>query len=175
MRTGEFFRPYAVVWLALAVALLMPSAASAMLPREIQARLLAVHNRARSEVAVPPMHWDDRLARDAEQWARHLAQINALVHWGSQGEPDNHEGENLWMGSRGYFPVERMVGTWAEEKTRFLRARHWEDDFQNVGHYTQMVWRSSTRVGCAIASNAQNDFLVCRYSPQGNYLGQRPY
>ncbi|WP_264714098.1 CAP domain-containing protein [Limobrevibacterium gyesilva] len=146
-----------------------------MLPREIQARLLAAHNVARTEVGVPAMHWDDRLATDAEQWARHLARINALVHWGAQGEPDNQEGENLWMGSRGYFPVEQMVGTWAAEKAAFRRARSWEDNFQSVGHYTQMVWRSSTRVGCAIASNAQNDFLVCRYSPQGNFFGQKPY
>jgi hypothetical protein len=179
MTTRKFLRPYGVVWpaltLALTVAAVMPREASAMLPHEIQARIVAAHNRVRAEVGVPPMRWDDRLANDAEQWARHLAEINGLVHWGSQGEPDNYEGENLWMGSRGYFSVEQMVGTWAAEKSRFLQARHWEDDFQNVGHYTQMAWRSSTRVGCAIATNGQNDFLVCRYSPQGNYFGQRPY
>ncbi len=168
-------RPHAVVCLALTAAFVLPGAASAMLPGEIQARLLAVHNTARAEVGVPAMHWDDRLAMDAEQWARHLAQINALVHSGSQGEPNNEEGENLWMGSRGYFSVEQMAGTWAAEKTPFRRARHWEDDFRNVGHYTQMVWRSSTRVGCAIASCAQYDFLVCRYSPQGNFFGYKPY
>jgi hypothetical protein len=175
MRIGDFLRPRALVWLALVAASLMPGAASAMLPREIQARILAVHNMARAEVGVPPAHWDDRLARDAEQWAWHLAQINTMVHWGAQGEPDNQEGENLWMGSRGYFSVEQMAGLWTAEKTSFRHARHWEDDFHNVGHYTQMVWRSSTRVGCAIASNAQSDFLVCRYSPRGNFFGQNPY
>ena len=175
MRLVEFVRSYAAVGLVLTAASLMPGTASAMLPRDIQARILAAHNAVRAEVGVPPMRWDDRLANDAEQWARHLAQINAMVHWGSQGEPDNQEGENLWMGSRGYFAVEQMTGMWAAERSTFRRARHWEEDFQNVGHYTQMVWRSSTRVGCAIASNARSDFLVCRYSPRGNFFGQKPY
>jgi hypothetical protein len=35
-----------------------------------------------------------------------------------------------------------------------------------------MVWPTTTRIGCAIASNARNDFLVCRYSPTGNVMGR---
>jgi hypothetical protein len=173
--TKNYSRPRAAVWLALAAAWIVPNAASATLPRQIQARILAAHNIARAEVGVPPMRWDNRLANDAEQWAWHLAQINTMMHWGSEGEPPNHEGENLWMGGRGYYSVEQMVGLWTAEESAFRHTRHWEDNFHNVGHYTQMVWRSSTRVGCAIASNAQSDFLVCRYAPQGNVLGQEPY
>ena len=48
------------------------------------------------------------------------------------------------------------------------RSGNWE----TVGHYTQMVWPTTTRVGCAVASNASNDFLVCRYSPAGNIDGR---
>lgn len=163
------------IWAAIVVGLFLlviPGPANAILARDIQARILAVHNITRSEVGVAPLRWDERLAQDAEQWARHLAQINTLQHWGARGEPSNGEGENLWMGSRGYFSVEQMVGTWASEKTAFRRARRWEDDFSHVGHYTQMAWRATTAVGCAIAGNAQFDFLVCRYSPQGNVLGR---
>src|SRR5690242_4692140 len=83
MPTKKFLWPHRFVCLLMVVSV-MPRAASAMLPRDFQARIVAAHNRARAEVGVPPMRWDNRLANDAEQWARHLAQINRLVHWGSQ-------------------------------------------------------------------------------------------
>jgi hypothetical protein len=155
--------------------MLVPVSAGAALPPEIEARLLAAHNVARAEVGVAPMVWDVALARDAEVWARHLAGINRMEHWGTHGEPANFEGENLWMGTRGAFTVEQMVGAWANEKVALRRMRRWEDDFHAVGHYTQMVWRGSTRVGCAIATSAAFDFLVCRYAPQGNVIGQDPF
>ena len=151
------------------------SPAEAALPRDIQARILAVHNSTRAEVGVAPLRWDERLARDAEEWARHLTQINALQHWGAHGEQPNGEGENLWMGSRGYYSVEQMVGGWVGEKAAFRRLRNWEDDFSHVGHYTQMVWRGTNAIGCAIAGSGQFDFLVCRYAPQGNVVGRPAY
>ena len=172
MECGPSTRAAIVLGLFLLAA---PQAVPAGLPRDLQARVLAVHNATRAEIGVAPLKWDERLALDAEQWARHLAQINAMAHWGAHGEPANGEGENLWMGSRGYFSVEQMTGAWAAEKTAFRHARRWEDDFSHVGHYTQMVWRSTNAVGCAIASNAQFDFLVCRYAPPGNLLGQAAY
>jgi hypothetical protein len=47
------------------------------------------------------------------------------------------------------------------------RTGNWSD----VGHYTQIVWPASQRVGCATASNRANDYLVCRYLPAGNIVG----
>ena len=88
-----------------------PAVATATSPAE------AVHNVTRAEVGVPPLKWDNRLAADAETWARHLAQMSVLQHWGSYGAPNNGEGENLWMGSRGAYPVEQMTGHWVNEKT----------------------------------------------------------
>ncbi|KAB2636099.1 pathogenesis-related leaf protein 4-like [Pyrus ussuriensis x Pyrus communis] len=44
------------------------------------------------------------------------------------------------------------------------------------GHYTQVVWRSSTRLGCAkVRCNNEGTFIGCNYDPPGNYAGQRPY
>jgi hypothetical protein len=85
-------------------------------------------------------------------------------------------GENLWMGTRGAYSVETMVGHWASERRYFVpgtfpnnsRSGNWAD----IGHYTQMIWPTTTRVGCALASNATTDYLVCRYSPAGNIDGR---
>ena len=44
-----------------------------------------------------------------------------------------------------------------------------------TGHYTQMVWKGTTEVGCATASGTELTYLVCRYSPPGNIVGQKPY
>ena len=86
------------------------------------------------------------------------------------------EGENLWTGTRGAYRYDEMVGGFVDEK-RFFRngvtpdfstTGKWED----VAHYTQIVWRGTTRFGCALASNARDDYLVCRYTPPGNVVGE---
>jgi len=44
-----------------------------------------------------------------------------------------------------------------------------------VGHYTQMIWRNTTEVGCAVAERDDRQILVCRYSPPGNVRGEMAY
>lgn len=76
------------------------------------------------------------------------------------------------MGTRRAFGVEGMVGAWASEKRLFVRGvfpgvsrtGNWID----VGHYTQMIWPATQRIGCALASTGRTDYLVCLYSPAGN-------
>ncbi len=167
----------ALVMAMLSVALCAAPALSKMTPVEQEA-VLAAHNRERAAVGVAPVVWNSRLADDAERWAAHLARIHGLVHYGSAGEPYNGEGENLFMGTTRAYRIDEMVGFWAEEKRVFKRARRWDQDgatFEAVGHYTQMVWRTTREVGCAIASNAADDFLVCRYAQPGNMIGQKPF
>ena len=45
------------------------------------------------------------------------------------------------------------------------------------GHYTQMVWQTSTKVGCAMAvcEDSQEQVWVCQYQPAGNWVGKKPY
>ncbi|WP_214019128.1 CAP domain-containing protein [Escherichia coli] len=45
---------------------------------------------------------------------------------------------------------------------------HWQD----VAHYTQIIWRRTSQMGCALASSARDDYLVCRYTLPGNVVGQ---
>lgn len=72
-----------------------------------------------------------------------------------------------------------MIDTWAREK-RFFRHGRFPDNSTNervgdVGHYTQLMWRATHSVGCALARGACEDVLVCRYSEAGNYKGKVPF
>jgi Cysteine-rich secretory protein family len=136
--------------------------------------MLNVHNKYRSELGIPSVTWSNTLASHAQQWANHLANSQQFEH--SQG---TGEGENLWMGTAGYFSYSQMAAGWASEKQHFRYGTfpdvsttgRWFD----VGHYTQMIWQNTTEIGCAVATGGGNDILVCRYNPPGNYQGQRPY
>lgn len=140
----------------------------------LPARALAVHNRYRQQVNVPPLAWDPALAAGALQYAQQLAATNSFAHSPRATRPG--QGENLWMGSAGRYTLETMLQHWGEERVQFrpgifpnvVRSGTWQD----VAHYTQMVWRGTTRVGCALHSGRGNDYLVCRYSPSGNRDGQ---
>ena len=137
--------------------------------------IVRMHDAERAEVGSAPIAWDADLARDAAEWAAHLSRIDDLVHWSDATGGDNGQGENLWMGTRGYYGLAHMVSGWSSEKRPLARMTSWEQDHHKVGHYTQMVWSDTRRVGCAVSSNRENDFLVCRYWPAGNVLGEQPY
>lgn len=140
-----------------------------------QSAIVRMHDVERAQVGVGPIEWDEGLARDAAEWAAHLADENDLVHWIEENDGDNEQGENLWMGTRGGYSLAQMVGGWSEEKVPLRRMASWEDDYETVGHYTQMVWRDTRKVGCAVSSNRENEILVCRYWPAGNVMGEQPY
>mgnify|MGYP000932418740 CR=1 FL=1 len=145
---------------------------------DFEERALAAHNRERAELGIPPLRWDNRLAADAAQWAQHLTDVGYLVH-SDDDDDDATEGENLWAGTAGYYSVESMVGLWSAEKRYFRQgvfpANSRTGDWDDVGHYTQIVWRDTARVGCAIARGDDDEFMVCRYSQGGNVIGERPF
>ena len=144
---------------------------------DFQQRVLAAHNLERDNVGVQPMRWNASLADDAQQWADHLARTGRFEH-----APESHstpEGENLWAGTRGYFSPEAMVDAWVREK-RYFKPGTFPDNsttgrVEDVGHFTQVAWRDSREVGCAVAASGREDILVCRYSQAGNYIGEQPF
>lgn len=136
--------------------------------------VLSVHNQARSLYRLVPMEWDDRLASEAADWARHLVQLGYMTH--SSGE--SGQGENIWMGTAGAFSYDVMLRDWADE-SRYFQAGPFPHisstgDWRDVGHFTQMIWKDTRRVGCAVASGGGWDYLVCRYSSPGNVFGEHP-
>jgi hypothetical protein len=139
------------------------------------AAALYAHNVERRQVGVPDLVWSEQLAADANQWAHNLAARGVMEH-----APQRTYGENIWLNTIDRRTVGSMIGGWSIEKRIYIvggrhpnisRTGHWKD----VGHYTQMVWSSTTRVGCAVARGRQKDFLVCRYDPIGNWRDQAAY
>jgi len=138
--------------------------------------LLDRHNAQRSAAGVPPLVWDARLAAAAADHARSLSVTGQLVHSPRASRPGI--GENLWVGTAGAYGPDAGIASWVAERNDYRdgifphvsRTGNWLD----VSHYTQMIWRTTTHVGCASARSARWDALVCRYSPKGNRDGQRP-
>jgi cysteine-rich secretory family protein len=159
----------------LGMACLVASSAWAETPAEFAKTILDIHNRERAAVSVPPLVWSDKLAADAKPWAEHLATLGKLVHAPPKERGD--EGEDLWMGSAGGYATAEKVEGWAAEKKDWhggpFRVRGPGEPV--IGHYTQMVWRTTTAIGCATAGAGAWDYLVCRYAPAGNLVGQAPY
>lgn len=150
------------------------AAAQPLLASEFPSRILAAHNRERAAVGVPPLVWDNALGTAAAAYAQQMAFTGIFEH--SDRTQRRGIGENLWYGTHGAYSVETMVGAWASEKRYFApgifpavsRTGNWID----VAHYTQMIWPTTQRIGCALASTARMDYLVCRYAPAGNIDGR---
>lgn len=142
----------------------------------LRAAMLAAHNDARRAVGSPPLAWDAGLAGAARAYAEELASTGRFEHSAPSSRPG--QGENLWVGTRGAYTYAEMAGGWVDERRHFRRGAFPENsatgEWSDVGHYTQIVWRTTNRVGCAVASNARDDYLVCRYTPQGNIVGRDP-
>jgi len=167
-------------WMTRAAVLLgaAPLLVGATLP-DTDTLLLAAHNRARADIGVPAMRWDAALAADAREWAGYLAATGQFEHFEEVSDDPDAQGENMWMGTRGAFRPETMVSHWVGEKKDFVPGVFPDNsrtgDLEDVGHYTQIVWRDTESMGCAIASNAEDDYLVCRYATSGNVVGERPF
>jgi hypothetical protein len=139
------------------------------------ARIVTLHNEERAHVQTGPLVWDEALARDAAGWARDLARTGRFEH--ASEDQLRGQGENLFMGTAGTFSVDDMIGAFLEERRDFrpgvfpdvARDNDWED----VGHYTQVIWPTTRRIGCAVARSREMDVLVCRYYPSGNVYGER--
>ena len=141
------------------------------------------HNEVRAAVAtsmpLPPLEWDPALAQTAADWVAMCrdsdAPIGLIDHNPSRsvGHP-YYVGENIF-GSGGSATAKQAVETWAAEQASY---DHDTNTCSGIcGHYTQIVWRTTVKLGCAkgtCAGLAYGNTIVCNYGPGGN-SGGRPY
>lgn len=138
-------------------------------PGEIEL-LLDRHNFWRKDVGLGKIQYSDAMADVAYQWAKQLKRQGcAFKH--SQGD----YGENLFKGTIGYYTIGDAVDAWGEEKEDYNYARNKCKRGKMCGHYTQIVWKTTTHVGCAKVECGGDVIWVCNYDPPGNWVGQKPY
>ncbi|KAK6188957.1 hypothetical protein SNE40_005026 [Patella caerulea] len=131
--------------------------------------LLDSHNQYRAELRAADMYalkWNTQLADESLNWAKQC-------QWGHQMKG---RGENLAMISGTGLTLQMLIDYglkgWYDEKNQ------WDGkDCMPTGscHYTQMIWSTTTEVGCAAHVCPDMYYLVCFYSPPGNIRGVSPY
>ena len=135
--------------------------------------LLNLHNVERACVGLADLTWSNDLAVTAQTWSDYLASSGNFEH---SGDP---VGENIAMASIRDNVVSFMFSMWSDEKSSFSNARPFPDvstDGGAVGHYTQLIWSMTNRVGCGVSNSTRgNSYLVCQYLLGGNYIGNYVY
>jgi len=153
----------------LALLILALAAASVSAEKNGFAReMVSAHNQIRAQAGVPPLLWSDRLEAVAEDWAKTLLARRDFSH-----RPNGKLGENLFAITGARSTSAEVIRVWANESRDYdYRSNRCRDV---CGHYTQIVWRDTKKVGCAVARDNRREIWVCNYDPPGNWVGHRPY
>jgi len=138
---------------------------------------LKTHNLLRKKHNVGPLKLDRLLNANAQSYAEHLARgCRDLVHSKGKWEYLEGYGENLWKGSYSASGVDASLSFHRNEEPNYNYAtgRPWSSNPDGViGHFTQLVWKGTTKLGVGIAGNKSKNcrFVVFQYQPQGNVQG----
>jgi pathogenesis-related protein 1 len=151
------------------------------------AGITMLHNQVRADVdttgisggPLPPMQWDPALAAYAAQWAAMCQDTQApsglIDHNPNRSNVAGYAyiGENIF-GASSNASAQGAVNAWASEKANFT----YPSTCSGIcGHYTQIVWRTSVNLGCALQDCPSLQYrysIVCNYGPGGN-SGGPPY
>lgn len=141
------------------------------------------HNVVRAMVQtatpLPPLAWSDSLEATAKAWGMMCINMDAYPNIldhnpnRSQGHP-YYVGENIHA-SGGTATAQGAVNNWASEKANYVYPNGYS---AATGHYTQIVWRTTREVGCALVNCPNIAFsstIVCDYGPGGNNGSGAPY
>ncbi|KAM9234674.1 cysteine-rich secretory protein 3-like [Dugong dugon] len=142
---------------------------------QVQMEIVNKHNELRRGVSpeasdMLKMEWDNEAAANAQNWA------DKCIYEHSDTEDRRTSincGENLFMSSA---PTSWSSGiqNWYDENLDFVYGVGPTSPNAVVGHYTQVVWSTSFRVGCGIGycpdQSTLKYYYVCHYCPVGNYV-----
>lgn len=150
------------------------------------AAFIAAHNKWRAAVGVTEkLRYSPALAATAQAWADNLKKTNHCQM--RHSKPDGRYGENLYWASAirwsngdkelQHVTPEQVVDSWSREKPDYDYQTNRCAPGKSCGHYTQVVWRATTMVGCAVAvcEDTRDQVWVCQYQPAGNWVGEKPY
>ncbi len=157
--------------------------------------LLDSHNNARHEVGInSDMQWSDTIAGDAQLYADEMASKGIWGHDTERNQNDGYGhgnyGENLYASTANNVTFAEASDSWIGEKAYYTYGKVGDantcEDGKMCGHYTQIIWKDTTHVGCAKSTYKVDVFIngtnfkgasivVCKYQIPGNWLGQTPY
>lgn len=131
--------------------------------------MLDAHNKFRSQHGVPPLKLCVKLTQFAQEWADELAESESFYH----REPNDY-GENLYSvwgsGSDFYVDGVEPVESWYSEIKDYEFG--YEPMSMGTGHFTQLIWRESRKLGVGKASSSSGKvYIVANYDPPGNFVG----
>lgn len=124
--------------------------------------IVQAHNSARSQNKLPALTWNCKLASVAQEWATR----GIFEH-----RPVRTYGENLFVSIRSTSKVTEAVQAWLLENSSWNQKTAACMPGKVCTHYTQVVWKKTTTIGCGINRNAGEKWkilLVCNYEPPGN-------
>jgi uncharacterized protein YkwD len=126
--------------------------------------MLNAHNADRAKHCVPALTWSASAAAAAQQWASLCTSngVGGFAHDPNRGGL----GENRAWGTN--LGAQQSVDLWYNEVSSYNFTAPVYTLNPQVGHFTQLVWRTTTQVGCAMARCGAMNLWVCRYSPTGN-------
>lgn len=121
--------------------------------------LLSLTNQYRSKHSAGALQWDPKLAKYAEDYGNKVG-CN-MKHSGGE------YGENLAIGMN--LDAKETVDMWYNEKDEYNYSK---PGFTHAtGHFTALVWKKTTHMGCARHQCGNTNFFICEYSPAGNIVG----
>ncbi|CAF0948842.1 unnamed protein product [Rotaria sp. Silwood1] len=135
-----------------------------------QAETLQRHNELRARHCAPPLQLDNNLSTIAQNYAEYLASRNLFQH------SNNGYGENLYMmsssSSLANLHGSAATQSWYDEISMYSFNR--PGFSSQTGHFTQVVWKGSTKLGVGIGfgNGGRTAVVVANYNPPGNYMGQ---
>ncbi|KAK6534038.1 hypothetical protein TWF281_005377 [Arthrobotrys megalospora] len=141
-----------------------PADTSSFLPEsQYKDAMLKVHNNCRSAHGVPALKW----SQDMVNYAQANTPTCAFAHTRTLGR--DGVGENILYGQGS---PEGMVQTmWYDKELRQYNFAR-QGFSMATGHMTQMVWKATTEVGCAVKKCPQGTYVKCNYRRPGNVMGQ---
>uniref|UniRef100_A0A0A0LDA7 SCP domain-containing protein n=1 Tax=Cucumis sativus TaxID=3659 RepID=A0A0A0LDA7_CUCSA len=147
----------------------MPATTASPRRRSYIREFLQAHNKFRSAFHIQPLTWDRNLTRFARRWGEQRAADCRMIH--SYGP----YGENMFWGKLEHWTPTEVVNSWAGEDKHYNLDTNECADGQTCGHYTQIIWKESLRLGC-VRVNCDNGGLlvICEYDPPGNYVNEKP-
>jgi pathogenesis-related protein 1 len=157
--------------------LVVPPVTGSKVKKEEAQRALDFHNKVRKDVNVPVLEWSRELAAYAQLWATKLATDGCKVeHRPLTGKWARIYGENIYFGTAKDLTALHASKAWYGEIKDYNEEKLTMSNFAKVAHYTQMVWRTTSKVGVGQATCSSGaTIIVANYSPMGNYMGQKPY